>query len=805
MLAVSTTDALVVLDPKKASSSSTSPSPACKLSSPTALVWSQDNSVLFVSHSSGIQKLDSQGNALSTICEPSEPPTTLLVKDKGNTLVYSFANEVFLVDIASGQVAHKLTTTHKSPISSLTLSSDGTLLASISPETAQVHNLSLGTNTSLRGLPISAGPVTACAFHPHTRTRLLLGIGNLLAIYETTRPSGPARVVTMEKEKDGMAVGKVVAITSSPFSKSLVAVAFSGGVVGLVDLEKEKGLFRTLSLSIPLSSLLFSPEGAALYAGTENGKVLVLDLRSLDKPPKTIVVCQDGQSVTAMSVQRKLKVGESKARSAATKTSTPPEVIRTTVRRAASSSNTLAVPNKKATSTRSKPLAASTAGTPIRIRTSTTSTTTTPVRSRVTSTATVTQPTPSPRPGIRTRTISTITSPNVKTPPACWSSKASYRCWEGFWHLSWDETHNEKSDRLDVSVSIDNLLDLPKPRKENLSPQGTRQRTVSSLSATSTRTTRTRTISTTSQRSTASSRMTGSTMGTSVSGASSISRTATARPSKYSTSAAAVAAGKSQPALRKGSKEWAAESMSPIPPVPPLPLTFGEPEQLTLVLCPVPRDRTPSPELPFTDKVPVTPLPPSRAAKGKAPERHLGVLGLGTPEVERWIAAGENEKREGRKVGFAEDGSPRAKSPLIEHDEHDDDDDDDEPQEAKIEMTVQISPRRPPTTSSTAWAPIPSPLRNPLGGQSPAAVPGPSTNPAQDLLSTLIRDALYDFRRETKAEIVGLHLDLVNMGRGWRKEMKDAMDQWGQELNEVRDENKRLKEENERLRKRAAY
>lgn len=176
----------------------------------------------------------------------------------------------------------------------------------------------------------------------------------------------------------------------------------------------------------------------------------------------------------------------------------------------------------------------------------------------------------------------------------------------------------------------------------------------------------------------------------------------------------------------------------------------------------------------------------------------MSVLGLGTPEVQRWITAGDNDKREGRKVGFAEEvgaSQADAKSPVSE-----DSVDDEEPQEAKIEMTVQISPRRPPA-STTSWAPIPSPLRNPLGG-SPTAVPGPSNNPAQDLLSNLIRDALYDFRRETKAEIVGLHLDLVNMGRGWKKEMKDAMEQWGKELQEVREENQRLKEENDRLRRR---
>ena len=54
---------------------------------------------------------------------------------------------------------------------------------------------------------------------------------------------------------------------------------------------------------MPLTSLVFSPEGAALYAGTENGKVLVLDLRALDKAPKAIIISEGGQAVVGLYVQ----------------------------------------------------------------------------------------------------------------------------------------------------------------------------------------------------------------------------------------------------------------------------------------------------------------------------------------------------------------------------------------------------------------------------------------------------------------------------------------------------------------------
>ncbi len=40
-----------------------------------------------------------------------------------------------------------------------------------------------------------------------------------------------------------------------------------------------------------------------MYAGTENGKFLILDLRALDKQPKTITVSENGDQIIAISVQ----------------------------------------------------------------------------------------------------------------------------------------------------------------------------------------------------------------------------------------------------------------------------------------------------------------------------------------------------------------------------------------------------------------------------------------------------------------------------------------------------------------------
>jgi protein NEDD1 len=123
---------------------------------------------------------------------------------------------------------------HKEDILSLSLSSDSTLLACGLSNTAYVHNLTTGVQTTLRGLPSKSSTVI-CMFHTHVRTRLLVGHCDQLFVYDTTRPSAPSKMIPM-----GNAGTCVSAIACSPFSKSLVAITLSNGFVGLVDLDKEK-------------------------------------------------------------------------------------------------------------------------------------------------------------------------------------------------------------------------------------------------------------------------------------------------------------------------------------------------------------------------------------------------------------------------------------------------------------------------------------------------------------------------------------------------------------------------------------
>ncbi|KAK7694029.1 hypothetical protein QCA50_003605 [Cerrena zonata] len=578
----------------------------------------------------------------------------------------------------------------------------------------------------------------------------------------------------------------IVAIACSPFSKTLIAVACSGGSIGLVDLDKEKGLFRTLSLRTPLSSVSFSPEGASIYAGTENGKILILDLRALDKPPKTITVSQAGERIVCVAVQRKLKPGETTAKSSLVKPLSQQDVNKTPARRGP------AAPSVEKRTLVAKPTKPSIAVTPPRSRV--TSAASTPAKPRSTSATTLTS---TPKPAIRMRTISTtgISSPatrSVSTParPSTAVGRIGTARKTSKTSDAGKDENVKPNDKLDVPVSINDLLDLPGKRKENVAPKvdsglGRIRKTSMTSRISSGQSTRPRTISTTSRTSTSSRTVSG----TSASGLSST----TARTS---------------PSLKN---KHSYEAVSPIPPVPKLPAAFHE-EQLTSIRFS--SSRTPSPDdLSLPENIPITPLP-KRKDKGKSKEviSGMNLLGLGTPEVRRWVEVGDEEKTNGRKVGFAE--SKFLWHPVrvpVSTVTQETGETETHFQEAKIELTVQISPRRPlPQAKATSsWAAVPSPLRgtnassvNDADDPTGAAHSGPSiNNPAHDLLQSLVKDALYDFRRETKAEIIGLHLDLVRMGRGWRKEMREAMEEWSKELNEVREENKRLRHENDRLKR----
>jgi protein NEDD1 len=184
--------------------------------------------------------------------------------------------------------------------------------------------------------------------------------------------------------------------------------------------------------------------------------------------------------------------------------------------------------------------------------------------------------------------------------------------------------------------------------------------------------------------------------------------------------------------------------------------------------------------------------PPFPIKKQDQPRKKgLSVLGLGTPEVERWISGRVLEKGAAIKFpidGGEEDeveGTGKLGGIQIEEEPVGQGSGNEAPRLRTLSM--QITPRK------SAWAA--SPLRHSIAEGSPGL------QGVTGLLHALITDAMLDFRQETRSEIVGLHLDLVRMGQGWRREMRTAMQEYVGDLKDLSEENRKLREENERLRR----
>jgi protein NEDD1 len=120
----------------------------------------------------------------------------------------------------------------------------------------------------------------------------------------------------------------------------------------------------------------------------------------------------------------------------------------------------------------------------------------------------------------------------------------------------------------------------------------------------------------------------------------------------------------------------------------------------------------------------------------------------------------------------------------------------------KKETTFQVTPARPGVQRhSAAWPPVPSPLRRGLeDAQHTGGAPPPIAN-VHNMLQQIMRDVMYDYQEDMRTELVGMHLDMVRMGRHWKKDMKEVMDAYAKDLRELREENRLLREENERLKR----
>ncbi|KAK7014919.1 WD40 repeat-like protein [Favolaschia claudopus] len=717
MLAVATTEQLLLVDPQTLKRPPSSlPSCLSLLTPCIASTWSPDNTYLYLASANAIHQYNPTLNTLTDIYT-SDGVITHLVCKTTSSLVFATATSIHILE--AGSITRTIVCDNAP--TSLTLSND--LIAWTSSETAHVYNLLSGSQTVLRGLSPESRRITTSTFHPHSRSKLLLGMGKCLTVYDTTRPSGPLKTIPM----NDASTGDIISVACSPFSKTLVAVATGTGSVGLVDLDKEKGLFRTLNLKVRLTSIAFSPSGESIYLGTD-GKLLILDLRVLDKPPKAVVM-GSGSRVQTIAAQKKNK--------AATEPDTKPPltnqvaaVVGSTARTTSTSVTPAANANKPLVELGARRVSA-----------------TVPAAANPTKPATVkVKPSPS-KPQI-----------NAKISPARRPSAAA-----------------TASPRVTSAMKPKILSPVRDPRSNsttevlsNIKGGGRRDPTVTPGEAVKSARTTTRSLISARDRESAP-----QLPAASRTRKMSATESASARPRVVASSVRMGAESLSAKSGRLRSESSASRpsssaSQRAVPSVQSLPADVEAPVTL-------PQSRTPSPELPSVTAYPGTPLPKSRKT-----------VELTTPDAKRWMEDDENRLK----------GKGKAKT-VVFRESNDENLPEDEIKERERSLSMQISPMRPSSAGlghSASWAP--SPLRNalpssPLGGSSTA----------HDLLRTIVRDTLVDFQQEQRSEMIGLHLDLLRMGRGWKKELRELMDEYVGDLRELREENKRLREDNEMLRR----
>ncbi|KAF8136675.1 hypothetical protein EV363DRAFT_1447032 [Boletus edulis] len=730
MLAIITQDGTSLIDPTSLKNSSGSFPVSTSLECFTN-AWSPDNTQLYLASSSSIKRYTPSEALLEELYRGSDTVTCLAMKDKSSILFFAAANRVWSLDCthSPGKVLSSLEP-HKNTVTRVSVSNDGTLLASVSASAVIVHDLTQSSHTQLKGLP-DRKPVVCCSFHQHSRTRLLLGVGRDLVVYDSMRPSSPLKTVRIPGG------GDIVGVAASPFSKTLVAVATTNGDVVLVDLDKGNGILKTVNL-------------------------LILDLRSLEKEPKSFIIGDNSASIKAINVQGKPKSRHGDTSSVKVK-----------------SSSTVAVkssPQRPAPSTRSTSVSAVVAGygvkSPARVM----------VASKIRGGGGVT---------LKKNLLSPARSPlsetrNLGLDPRLAASRSPTL----FRRVKQSQRSRGQEENQETHARP------PSPTSELTELAGARQRAKAS-----------------------SSHKMGLDVGRlglgpapeSISGHLAAMRVRSDPPlnddprdeggpktttrrivsefietasngRKYRPTSAGSAHNKvsSSKAVARTQKQ---ERRSATP--------DNSDDRLDLS----------SPELP---REPVTPIslwknttkPPLTSATCTS----SGVLGLASPEVAKW-AKGESQKGKGKekvavkKARFAQ--QPDAKESSGGSDDEEEEEgsaeiavDERLDEEREQELSLQVSPRRP--TAPPTW------LRSP---HRPSTANLNMNGAAQDFLRNIVHDVMYDFQRETKAEMMGLHLDLVRTGRGWKRELREIMEERNSEIQELKAENRRLKEENERLRR----
>ncbi|KAF8507336.1 WD40-repeat-containing domain protein [Hysterangium stoloniferum] len=724
---------------------------ACVVSK--AHTWSPDNQTLYVISSDTIHAFSPNTGEVKLLFNPPQrlPLQPVVIARDNSTIIFAQGSSIHVLGLGSN--VPKITNTligHSSSIASLSLSNDASLLASSSISgTLCVHNLSHNSLTVLKSPPTSAssGRNIICRFHPHTRTRLLVGSGRTLTVYDTSRPSAPIKTIQLtEKENTGFAAnpGQIVAISCSPFSKALAAVAFNSGMIALIDLDKDRALLKTIHIQVPVTSMTFTADGASLALGTESGKIILKEWRSSEDDTRIICVDSEnrGERITALSIQHRLKHSPTTTSGLKTLSTAKPSTTaaaplapydlnhangKSLGRRVTSSSrgskeHAAATPSRNRKAVDKPQRAFSPPKAPVPVTDDESGDVSVQMDALMGDTGRVKKPPKS-------------SSENIPLPKSRYSTSSCT-----------SSLAPDTASTTDRSGSSAALHDLPSSKST------TRARAVSLKSTTfkvASPSTKKTIISSTTQLS-----------------------FNDVKGRTLSFKAARPTASKS-PSVNRAVNSLSGRRASAV-------LTENS-------------SRTPTPEL--------------HSIEVEAPIWQPTIpinVDLPTPDVDRWLEAGrgptsaEAAGDKAKHVGWAISSNSDIQGGFSDN-ENDED-----------ERTIPARPL-PLSVAASTMTPIRRPNilpdSNSIQTSPPQSLQGEDRGPTgsvtqpQDLIRALVNDMIHDYQREMREDIQGLHLDLLRMGRNWKHELRSLMEEYIGDLKDMREENTRLRRENDRLRR----
>ncbi|CAG8692396.1 13349_t:CDS:2, partial [Acaulospora colombiana] len=279
----------------------------------TCATYNGDGDVFIGTQSGSVEKYNNIGQHMASMFTSNDPVVSLLVKD-ATTLIVGTKGNVTRVSMPNGENIGEPTLV-EGGMQSLCVSNDRDLLSIVTQDSIQIKNLTTDNIFAL-GVGLSPTNFGLSQFHPRKPSTLVVASDVQIFVFDIQKPDSPIKIIPLGTKQ------KVVGLAFIPNSKCPMAVALQEGDVHLLDLEKDKpsvcstssslstrpsdnppSLIRKIEFKRRLCNLDVSSDGNWVLVGTEDGSILMQDIRLPGRSIRSLPV-QPGKAVRMMASQR---------------------------------------------------------------------------------------------------------------------------------------------------------------------------------------------------------------------------------------------------------------------------------------------------------------------------------------------------------------------------------------------------------------------------------------------------------------------------------------------------------------------